>query len=87
MTKLDMYPIVVLEDRYSGAYSGGLWIAVAEGDKRRRMDEVWAGAHGDDITAAEWAQNMPEWVAVGGSPNDAVRNLHNKLVLNATEEK
>lgn len=81
----DVYPVVILQDRYSGAYSGGAWIAIYDWDApvgdglRTRLGVVYDGAHGDDITAANWADSKPDWVAVGNTPDEALRNLEAKV--------
>lgn len=31
-TELNQWPVAIIEDRYSGAYSGGRWIAIAHAD-------------------------------------------------------
>ena len=31
--ELDQYPVVIIEDRYNGAYSGGRWIAIANANR------------------------------------------------------
>ena len=79
------YPIAVIEDRYGGTYSGGKWIAVADfyascGDAlRSRLGVVVDGAHGDDLTAAEFGGEKPEWCAVGNTPDEAIANLRAKV--------
>lgn len=77
--RLDLYPVVVLQDRYGGVYSGGDWIAIAEGDLGRRFTEVLDGAHGEDCDAMEFWESPPEFVAVGDTPDAAVANLHAKI--------
>src|SRR2546430_1876485 len=53
----DDYPIAVFEDRYSGVYSGGKWIAVAKCDAdatshgNSRFQFAFDGTHGDDMRA------------------------------------
>ena len=72
----------MIEDRYSGTYSGGEWIAIAcfyeaVGDgMRTRLGLVMDGAGGDDLKAAGFV--LPEWAAVGDTPDEAVRNLRAK---------
>lgn len=92
-----MYPIMVVDDRYGGAYSGGAWIAVAKAQqpvsdldafdpgikyrKPTRSEFVLEDgpASGDPEAIKFWAM-APDWVAVGDTPNDAVRNLLNKAI-------
>lgn len=32
-TQMKAYPVVILQDRYGGVYSGGAWLAIAEGTR------------------------------------------------------
>lgn len=80
--KKGAFPILVFEDRYGGAYSGGAWIAVADfgeevKDGKTRFQWVLDGAHDGDLEAgAFWdAIIVLPWVAVGDTPNDAVKHL------------
>jgi len=77
---LDGYPIAIVQDRYSGVYSGGTWLAVARADllheERSRIDFVLSdGPHGDDSEAAEFWAAPPDWIAVGDSPQEALDAL------------
>ena len=74
MNDFRLYPIAVIEDRYMGTYIGGSWIAIANCNEQR-FEEVMEGAHGGDPDAAEFGRNKPEWIAVGNSPDEAIRNL------------
>lgn len=76
MDRIELYPVVVVEDRYSGTYSGGQWLAVAEGDIN--MPSVWIGPHGDDCTSAAFWDNAPKWIATGDTPNEALAALYEK---------
>lgn len=85
-TPVSLYPIVVIEDRYGGCYSDGQWLAIAEGDKR--MPEFGGisrtyyclddGPNGSDTDAMEFWANPPSWVAIGISPDLAVKALLEK---------
>jgi hypothetical protein len=73
-----LYPVIVVQDRYSGVYSGGRWLAIANGrDAGNRMADVWCGAHGGDTEAAEFGADIPSlhWIAVGETPDEAVAAL------------
>ena len=90
-----LYPIAVFEDRYSGVYSGGGWIAVAECDTeeanhRNRFWVAFDGTHGDDMEAATFGGLIPlfKWIAVGNSPEHAIANLMEKnKVLTEDEDE
>lgn len=79
------YPVAVIEDRYSGSYAGAPWIAIGQSDKREhdepgrryinRIEWVLDGAHGSDTDAMDFWGSPPEWVAVGNSPEEAIKNL------------
>ncbi|MEZ5802575.1 MAG: hypothetical protein R3E51_03880 [Rhizobiaceae bacterium] len=81
------YPIVILEDRYSGAYSGGGWLAVAGGidqfcDTRTRLDFILSaddGPSGSDTEAGRFWLDPPQWISVGNTPDEALSKLRNFL--------
>ena len=74
----------IIQDRYSGAYSGGLWLAVAGADaltghgQMRALYVLIDGPRGDDCDAMMFWQQPPEWIAVGVMPDDALRALRAK---------
>lgn len=67
---LERYPVAVIQDRYSGAYSGAAWIACSLTD----FAEVLAIAHDEDSVAARVPDDCP-WAGVGDTPDDAVQDL------------
>jgi hypothetical protein len=76
----DGYPIAIIQDRYSGVYSEGTWLAIAQADLphegRSHADFVLTdGPHGDDRVAAEFWADSPPWIAVGNSPQEALDRL------------
>lgn len=83
MGKLDLYPIAVVQDRYGGVYSHGAWLAVArsnhlENGAYRIVRCLEDGPHGDDSDAALFWSDPPDWIAAGGSPDEAINNLQEK---------
>ena len=75
----ELWPIAVYQDRYGGCYSGGAWIAVAEAETMaRHLPCLVDGPYGDDTDAAVWGSAIPEWAAVGDTPDEAVRHLIEK---------
>lgn len=74
--RVELYPICVFEDRYSGCYSGGAWVAFPEDIGSR---EELAPMESGDCDAMSF--HLPDWCAVGDTPNDAVSNLYRKIGL------
>lgn len=73
----ELYPVAVIQDRYSGTYSGGFWLAVANADIDRRVMAVLEnGPHGDDGDAMIFWNRPPFWIASGATPTDAIEKLH-----------
>jgi hypothetical protein len=77
MRGIYLYPVVIYEDRYGGTYSGGRWLAVAQGDNPER-NLFLTGAYDGDSEASFWGSNLPKWVGVGATPNDALEDLRHK---------
>jgi len=69
---LSLYPVSIVQDRYQGCYSRGDWLAVANADERPIFD---SGPYGDDVEAAAFWSNPPDWIRAGASPDEAVANL------------
>ncbi|RYD63217.1 MAG: hypothetical protein EOP83_12735 [Verrucomicrobiaceae bacterium] len=82
------YPMALIEDRYSGTYSGGRWLAIAKADQ---FDPDWAeysarvnammmdGPASDDSGAMNFWDNPPEWIAAGETPEAAIEALIDRL--------
>lgn len=82
---LDLWPIAVIQDRYNGVYLGGKWMAIAEADLRIDRTSVcrasWVlsnGPYGDDLTAMDFGCDIPKWMGVGNTPDEAIKNLKSK---------
>lgn len=81
------WPIVILQDRYGGTYSGGAWLAIAKADEAepnamgasRVVCCLMAGPHGSDTDAMAFWLFPPPWIAAGSSPNEAAIALLEKL--------
>jgi len=77
------YPIIVMQDRYNGTYSGGRWLAIARA--RQLVDGVMTraqfcldgldGPSDSDVEAATFWRSPPNWIAVGWTPDEAVEAL------------
>jgi hypothetical protein len=82
----DLYPMVALQDRYGGVYSGGAWLAIgnAEDDIDGVTRAAWVlefGPSAGDLEAAGFWVDAPNWIAVGNSPDDAIANLIQKAAV------
>lgn len=81
-----LYPIAIIQDRYSGVYSGGQWLAIANSKDPHDWAESRAhwclhdGPHGNDITASVFGLQAHtfDWIGVGNTPDEAVSNLKRK---------
>ena len=75
------WPIVVLEDCYTGVYSGGPWIAFeARDDSAELLVKMYEGINANDSGCrAFWDEMRAEggkWWAVGPTPDEAVAALN-----------
>jgi len=84
-TMQNVYPVVIVEDRYAGVYSGGRWLAVANADKPAGgmsriafvMSHDGDAPGSDDGGAMAYWGEPDEWIATGADPNEALQNLLN----------
>jgi hypothetical protein len=88
---ISTYPIAIIEDRYTGVYSKGAWLAIAKADEpmpsgsSSRLSFCLAeeprtpGPHGDDTEAMAFWNNPPDWIAVGSTPDKALEALRGKV--------
>lgn len=76
---IPLHPVAVILDRYSGAYSGGRWLAVAHADVLSRWVTILNEAHGGDDLAIKFWESPPVWVAAGKTPGAAIDALEAKL--------
>lgn len=81
------WPIVILQDRYGGTYSGGAWLAIASADTvepnamgaSRIACCMAVGPHGPNPLAMAFWMFPPPWIAAGASPNEAAIALLAKM--------
>ena len=71
----DLYPITVIADRYTGAYSGALWTAF-----NLRQGQIPEGVDDGDPECMEFWDNYTEPVGKGNTPDDAVRDLEAQII-------
>jgi hypothetical protein len=62
------YPCVIVHDRYSGSYSGALWIAFMR-------DDVPPDSQADDVTCMNFWSSFDEPFGRGSTPQGAVEDL------------
>lgn len=79
-----LYPVVVVQDRYQGVYSGGAWLCVAaadtmEGQLHRASWVLTFGPGSDDLIAAMFWATAPSWIASGRTPELAIDSLLAKV--------
>jgi len=87
------YPVAVIEDRYSGTYSGGRWLAIAGADafengltRIARCVESGPGPSGDDGEAMDFWNEAPDWIAVGDTADAAIDNLRKRVLSQEASE-
>ena len=70
--RVRLHPIIVVDDRYQGTYSGAQCLAAPEGLNLAETD-----AHGSDPAAMAFFANaaVQALIGMGKTPNDAVRDL------------
>lgn len=81
-----------MQDRYTGVYSGGRWLALANADEL--VDEIntraqfclcgIVGPSDGDVEAGGFWTKRPDWIAVGETPQEALEALRNQMMA-ATE--
>ena len=72
-------PIVVISDRYTGAYSGGKWVAFGRGDLPFVYEVAMDKTQDGDFECSEfWTDEMKALTGQGGTPDEAVVNLRTK---------
>ena len=75
VTPVSLYPIMIVEDRYGGSYSGGQWVAVAEAAESPHRDAIDESILGGDTACMMFWSDPPQWVAVGATPDEALGAL------------
>jgi hypothetical protein len=81
-----LYPVVVVQDRYQGVYSGGQWLAIAVADTPEcgMPRTSWAlefGPSAGDVEAAMFWVGAPDWIAPGRTPDSAIESLIAKSIV------
>ena len=74
---ISLYPVVIREARYSGVYEGGKWFAIAEYSEE--SEGLANYISGDDCDALDfWDSEEAKMIGVGGSPDEALKDLYLK---------
>lgn len=72
-----MYPIIIRESRYSGAYEGGRWFAY-HADIPLTLG-YYEYLEGDDCDAVDfWSSDAAKLIGVGDTPNEALADMQLK---------
>ncbi len=80
------YPIAIVQDRYTGVYSKGRWVAIAAADDPNKGGDLVCGLGnhklvspwGNDVECMEFWDDPPDFVAVGDTPDSALSALKAK---------
>lgn len=68
---------MIVEDRYSGLYTGHKWIAFPQFDENYSYNTTLEnGVWGDDLEALDWAIGNKGKYWGGDTPQEAVDNLY-----------
>lgn len=71
----DIYPLTIVEDRYGGTYSGGVYTAW-----NLYPNDIPCGPFAGDCACSDFWYECTVPVGKGNTPNAAADNLRNKLV-------
>ena len=71
---VDMYPLTITKDRYSGTYSGGEWLAFP-----LEASGVPEEIDGDDIECMTFWDEYKGIVGKGGSMEEAIQSLRDNI--------
>ena len=77
---IDIYPLTITKDRYTGAYSHGEYLAW-----NLRIWDIPRDPFEDDVTCMMFWEMNKLLVGIGATPETAVNDLKNKLYRKAME--
>ena len=78
----DIYPLVIIEDRYTGVYSNGEYTAW-----NMYFDEIPQDIDGDDVSCYDFWHSYNGIVGLGRTPNEAIEDLRKKLNAERNEDE
>jgi hypothetical protein len=95
--KLDLYPVTIIRDRYSGCYSHGMYTAfnchpehvpedAGEGDPDCMMFWHKVRECGGDTGELNWMRENI-YAGVGATPNEALADLHKRVPIFIIDKK
>jgi len=71
-----IYPLVVINDRYNGVYSGAEWTAWED-----YPDAIPDAIFGDDDSCLDfWLEANKSNIGLGNTPEEAIADLRQKLI-------
>ena len=73
---MSLYPVTIIQDRYSGTYSGGVWTAF------NLHKEQIPDAIDDDVSCRNFwtlAENFHLAIGKGNTPDEALHDLEEKM--------
>ena len=76
LDKGNIYPVTIVMDRYTGTYSGGLWLAL-QCNADEIPDEI-GGDDGDENNFWRAHDDMKLPIGKGNTPNEALDDLKQK---------
>ena len=78
-TKLELYPLTIIKDRYNGVYSGGKWLAFCN-DPDEINTDIWGSDTACDFFWWEYKNgNINMVIGIGDTISDAVEDLRINL--------
>lgn len=78
---IDIYPLVIIKDRYMGTYSGGEYTAW-----NMYHEEIPEDIDEDDVSCYAFWRSYSGVVGLGKTPDDAIKDLERKLAEVIREE-
>ena len=76
----NIYPLTIILDRYSGTYSGGIYLAF-----NLEYDEIPLNLNGDDLSCMHAWQSINIPVGRGATIIEAINDLYKQLGVNTYE--
>ena len=74
-----LYPVAIIESRYSGTYEGGKWHAIPEFDDVINTEQYQDYMYGDDGSALDfWDSEIASNIGVGDTPELALADMQSK---------